>query len=236
MFHREVLETIAGIDASPFGTDAKTIAQAQVDDTTLKANLERVVSSPRDAFLLIWRCVTAAQTPNGDRSSPGEFVVTLPTGVPKGARPTNLVVTEMLEAAKRRVVVLGYTFTHHQGGTVERMVAAASRGVDLVVVCDRGKGGRKTIEDTWPSFVPRPKIYVNAETDDEMHKMHCKMIIVDESDLLVTSANFTYHGMLGNIEFGVRLRDVASSKAALSFVEHLIKTESVLCQDATTPL
>ena len=71
-------------------------------------------------------------------------------------------------------------------------------------------------------------MYVNAETTDEMHKMHCKMIVVDDQDLLVTSANFTYHGMLGNIEFGVRLRDIASSKAAMSCVEHLIKTQSVV--------
>jgi phosphatidylserine/phosphatidylglycerophosphate/cardiolipin synthase-like enzyme len=227
MLHRELLQTIAGIDKSPFGPDAQLVAQTLVEETGLKASLESGASSPKDTFLLLWRCVTAAQTRSTEASSTGEFVVTLPTGVPKGARPTNIVVTEMLEAAKSRVVVLGYAFTP-QGGTVQQLVAAAARGVEILVVCDRGTGGQKTIEGAWPSFVNEPRIYVNAETDDEMHKMHCKMIIVDDNDLLVTSANFTYHGMLGNIEFGVRLRDVASSKAAKSFVEHLIKTKAVL--------
>ena len=226
MLHRDLLRTIAGIEKSSFGPDAKVIAKSVVEDSELKASLESV-ASPTDMFLLLWRCVSAAKMPSTEDSAAGEFVVTLPTGVPKGARPTNLVVTEMLEAAKTRVIVLGYAFTA-QGGTVQQLVAAAARGVDVLAVCDRGNGGMKAIEGAWPTFVPKPTIYVNAETDDEMHKMHCKMLVVDDSDLLVTSANFTYHGMLGNIEFGVRLRDTASSKAAKSFVEHLIKTKAVL--------
>jgi phosphatidylserine/phosphatidylglycerophosphate/cardiolipin synthase-like enzyme len=234
MLHREILQAIAGIDKSPFDPDANLVVKSLLENTDLKTSLESVASSLKDTFLLLWRCVTVAQTPSTAESSAGEFVVTLPTGVPKGARPTNLVVTEMLEAAKSHVCLLGYAFTA-QGGTVQQLVAAAARGVDILVVCDRGKGGQSTIEGAWPSFVPKPRIYVNAETDDEMHKMHCKMIVVDDRDLLVTSANFTYHGMLGNIEFGVRLRSVASSNAAKSFVEHLIKTKSVIPRGPGTP-
>lgn len=37
-------------------------------------------------------------------------------------------------------------------------------------------------------------------------KMHGKALLVDGSDLLISSANFTFHGFHGNLEFGVRLR------------------------------
>ena len=40
--------------------------------------------------------------------------------------------------------------------------------------------------------------------------------------------------MRGNTDIGVRLRDVSSASAAKSFVEHLIKTKSVLPHDNGT--
>ena len=39
------------------------------------------------------------------------------------------------------------------------------------------------------------------------------MLVVDRSDLLVTSANLTWHGMTNNFEIGLRVRGNAARKA-----------------------
>lgn len=55
--------------------------------------------------------------------------------------------------------------------------------------------------------------------DDAMAALHAKTIVVDERELLVSSANLSYHGMQGNLEMGIRL--VSEDKAKQ--VENLFK-------------
>lgn len=43
------------------------------------------------------------------------------------------------------------------------------------------------------------------QTDDAMAALHAKTIVVDEREVIVSSANLSYHGMEGNIEMGIRL-------------------------------
>jgi phosphatidylserine/phosphatidylglycerophosphate/cardiolipin synthase-like enzyme len=53
--------------------------------------------------------------------------------------------------------------------------------------------------------------------------MHAKCLLVDGNDLLVTSANFTFHGLHGNIELGVRLCGTPGSEARKIFC-HLVES------------
>jgi phosphatidylserine/phosphatidylglycerophosphate/cardiolipin synthase-like enzyme len=53
--------------------------------------------------------------------------------------------------------------------------------------------------------------------------MHAKCLLVDASDLLVTSANFTFHGLQGNVEIGVRLRGAPAAEARKIF-SHLVES------------
>ena len=231
MLHREILAIVGQIDGSPFGPDAKQRAGQAVNDAGFTLPDGSMLGA--EAVLLIWRCVAAAR---GDALSTalatpaGEFVATIPVGVPKGARPTNIVVAEMINAARTLVVIVGYTFTV-TSGVIELLVDAAVRGAHVRIICDRKDGGRERVQTAWPSFATKPEILVNSETDDALAKMHSKMLIVDNADTLITSANFTYHGMHGNIEFGVRLRGVAGGVAANAFVDHLVDTKAIVSAD-----
>ena len=53
--------------------------------------------------------------------------------------------------------------------------------------------------------------------------MHGKTLLVDQADLLVTSANFTHHGQEENVELGVRLQG-AAAREARAVIEHLVTT------------
>ena len=57
------------------------------------------------------------------------------------------------------------------------------------------------------------------QDDDAMAALHAKTIVVDEKELLVSSANLSYHGMQGNVEMGIRL--VSPDKAQQ--IEGLLK-------------
>ena len=80
----------------------------------------------------------------------------------------------------------------------------------------------------WPAGVRLPVLYSrDADPDDEMAALHAKPLICDRRTALVTSANFTHHGLRGNIEIGVCVTDAGDRRLA-DFVSHMIATEEVL--------
>ena len=131
-------------------------------------------------------------------------------------RSTPPVISEILDAAKSHVIVLSYSvWLGHARITsvLDRVVAARCRGALVTFVVDRNynPGGTKPIHNLeqlrtrWPDDAPRPEIYSWGDDNDQIAKLHAKVIIVDRRDLLVTSANLTGHGMGGNLELGTRL-------------------------------
>ena len=56
--------------------------------------------------------------------------------------------------------------------------------------------------------------------------MHAKCLLIDASDLLITSANFTFHGLHGNIEIGIRISGPPAVEARKIF-SHLVESGAV---------
>lgn len=146
-----------------------------------------------------------------------ELVATLPPGTPGIARPTEPVVREMVGRAAGEVILLGYEFT--DSSTVQLLAGAAARGADVVIICDRGRGAAARIRDAWPRGCPPPRVFHDRERADAAPyaSMHAKCLLVDGEDLLVTSANFTFHGLRGNIELGIRLAGASAAEARKIF-------------------
>lgn len=134
-----------------------------------------------------------------------EFVATLPTAATVAARDTATVVAEMLANARCEVIALGYELGE------ERFIdalASAARRVSVTVIWDRERALACNPLSGWPAGVPRPTVFQDRPRVDaaKYAKMHGKALLVDGCDLLVSSANFTFHGLHGNVEFGVRLK------------------------------
>jgi phosphatidylserine/phosphatidylglycerophosphate/cardiolipin synthase-like enzyme len=153
-----------------------------------------------------------------------ELVATLPPEAPGVARPTERVIHEMVASAKEEIIVLGYEFSDRQ--MVELLAQAASRAVKVIVICDRSRGAAKVVRDQWPSGVSRPKIFHDRYRPDGplYASMHAKSVLVDERDLLITSANFTFHGLHGNLEIGIRLGGPPAAEARKIF-SHLVESQ-----------
>ena len=136
-----------------------------------------------------------------------------PMGSP--LRNTVPVVNEMLDAAERSVVVLAYSLWLGQakaGSVLARFVAAAVNGASVTFVVDRRyktqngppEHNLRELRNRWPSGDPKPAVFSWDDGEDEIAKLHAKVLVVDRRDLLVTSANLTGHGMVGNLELGTR--------------------------------
>ena len=159
-----------------------------------------------------------------------ELVATLPPDTPGIARPTELVVREMINRAKNEIILLGYELTDRH--LIALLAAAASLGTSVIMICDRGRRAAVRVLEAWPTDTPRPRIFHDRDRADgaPYASMHAKCLLVDSSDLLVTSANFTFHGLHGNIEIGVRLGGVPAAEARKIF-SHLV--ESRLLEEAS---
>ena len=74
----------------------------------------------------------------------------------------------------------------------------------------------------WPEQRRRPTVYSWQHEDDELAKLHAKVVIVNRHDVLITSANLTGHGLGRNLEIGRRAYGKPAEDAADHFDE-LIK-------------
>lgn len=135
-----------------------------------------------------------------------ELVATLPgTHIPN-VRQTSAVINEMLGNAKHEIIALGYEISDEE--FVRNIQDASARDIDISLVCDRTIGSGAKLKGNWPKNIREPVFFHDREREDAavFAKMHSKTLMVDSSVMLVSSANFTFHGLNGNIEFGLRVR------------------------------
>lgn len=220
-------------------------ALRQREDVDLFSPIERsgLVSTPEAASMLariaaagpadpaaVMRLCLQALRVQHDEISPrlleAELVATLPPETPGIARPTERVIREMMERAAKEIILLGYELTDRD--MMRLLVDAASRGADVIMICDRGRGSAQQVLDRWPSGTRRPRLFHDRQRTDgaSYASMHAKCLLVDGSDLLVTSANFTFHGLHANIEIGVRLCGPPAAEARKIF-SHLVENRIV---------
>lgn len=181
------------------------------------------ITSSEQAVILCLQALRIHHTTTTPTMISAEFVATLPPGTPGIVRSTSQVVASMLENAQREVILLGYELTSES--TLEALAVATSRGVSVIMICDRSRGSAARIVAEWPAAAPPPRVY--HDRGNVAHapyaSMHAKCLLVDGEDLLITSANFTFHGMHGNIEIGVRLQGSSVTEARKLF-SHLVET------------
>jgi phosphatidylserine/phosphatidylglycerophosphate/cardiolipin synthase-like enzyme len=89
---------------------------------------------------------------------------------------------------------------------------------------DKQKNQLKKLMDYRSKFLRIFNYQKNAE--DSMAALHAKAIIVDEKQLLVSSANLSYHGMQGNIEMGIRIESQEKAKQVEDLLKELVRMKT----------
>lgn len=146
-----------------------------------------------------------------------EIVCTAPERFGLPIRTTYATALQMIGEASSQIVVVGYVFTEGARNLIEELARAAKeRGARITVIGNRLRGQLPLFKAIWPGGLALPRMFSReADADDPLAALHAKLLVCDRASALVTSANFTYHGLHANIEIGVRIHATA--------VEHLMR-------------
>ena len=153
-----------------------------------------------------------------------EIVWTGPVQVGAHVKNTKSVIEEMLSNAKQSVTIVGYRITKNAESVIEEIGKCLNRGINMRIIIDNDekKINKEEIITLFSKYGPKqPIVFTRKKQEGTYYKVHAKIIIVDKNDLLVTSANLTYHGMSNNFEIGIRSRGPIVEKA-LNLVDEMI--------------
>ena len=139
-----------------------------------------------------------------------ELAATTPPSFSVRVKPTKIVVRSMIEGAKRSILITGYSLSDYFEELTECIIEKSQRGIFVKFFVN--DVDHQDSMDRLLRYRGRfLKVYNYTNTEDRMAALHAKVISVDSSETLITSANLSYHGQEGNIELGTHIisRNVA---------------------------
>lgn len=190
-----------------------------------------LIALPAEALVPLLEAVLAERASRIE--SIAELVWTGPDTATSLARDTAVIVEDMFRSAQRSVLIAGYSFDHGRDILKPLSDAMCTRNVTTTIFLDLD--GRVPTRDAhafakqkidrffrenWPFEGPRPTVYYDPRSASPAGRasasMHAKCIVVDDTQALVTSANFTDRGQTRNIEVGVLVRDPSFARSLSS--------------------
>lgn len=155
---------------------------------------------------------------------PVEVVCTAPSRLGVPLRTTFATAVEMVHEAQQTILVMGYMFTGGARALIEQLaVARRDRAVHVTLIGNRIHDQLSTVRSMWPADSPAPAIFSREpSSDDAMAALHAKLLICDSITALITSANFSHHGLHENIEVGVKIRS-PSVMRLVEFIQAMIR-------------
>lgn len=127
------------------------------------------------------------------------------------------------------VLLVGYSFTAPEGSFMERVIEllceASKRRANIQIVLhhDEEEKNKQELLKSWDVFARKPRVFTWTPTGAHPYtKLHAKCLVVDRLQALVTSANFTFHGLESNIELGLVVRNQPIASAIHERFDHLI--------------
>ena len=155
---------------------------------------------------------------------PPELVWTGPEGERATARDTAVVLGQLFEGARERVVLAGYRFLNARKVLEPLHRAMAERNVRTVLFVDvaQPKAGdpqgdvwgriqlARFLDESWPFGAPYPELHCDRRAlapAPPWCSLHAKCVSVDGAKAFLSSANFTERGQERNLEAGVLVHD-----------------------------
>ncbi len=160
--------------------------------------------------------LASARNQGNTQTDPVEIACTAPTRLGVPLRTTYATAIEMVKDAQSEILLVGYVFTEGARALLEEVARASrDRRIRVTVIGNRMEEHLPALRSVWPGGCPVPRVFsCPPSLRDEMSALHAKVLICDSSTALITSANFSHHGLHENIEIGVKV--VSPSVARLA--------------------
>ena len=107
----------------------------------------------------------------------------------------------MINEAKSKIIIVGYVIFNGIEPIFDALSNAADNGVEIEFYFDKAEKHKASIFSKWKSII-KPKIYA-YKPKGKKSSLHAKVLIIDDSQMLVTSANLTGNAIESNIEMGI---------------------------------
>jgi len=121
----------------------------------------------------------------------------------RGARVMRQALLDTIGVATESLIVVGYMLNSSE--IVERIISIDSRIEVVIHLDERQTMGDQRARDS-VEILRNNGAVVNLHGESVRGSMHAKVIIADDSEAIVGSANLTYSGSNRNLEIGLRLR------------------------------
>lgn len=140
-----------------------------------------------------------------------QLVITAPPSFNLRTKLTENVVEDMLQSAKKSILMTGYSISEYIHRYMDLIIQKSQSGVFVKIFINNIQ--EQGIVDKLLRYKGRfLQIYNYTNTDDKMSALHAKVLSVDGRQTLISSANLSYHGMMGNIELGCHIESARIAK------------------------
>lgn len=204
-------EIIQAIDAFCVRNDSKVFGTAI---TNLKKEFPSL--SEQEIWQIIGLCVNVY---GGKEAEKAELAITAPISFKLKARKINEVIANMIQDSQKSITLTGYSVSDYFSEMIDLIILKSQQGIYVRLYLNDYEKQKTNLKRLMDLRTKHLRVFDYQKQDDEMAALHAKTIVVDEKELLVSSANLSYHGMQGNVEMGIRL--VSEDKAKQ--VEALLK-------------
>lgn len=148
-------------------------------------------------------------------------------------RKTGPALSELILSARKNILIVGYSININMKGIIKDLEKKSKEGVKLVFLIDKLTDKEEFLN--WACKLPFPPELYDwpGDPNDPISSLHIKCVIIDEKKAMFGSANLTYHGLKGNRELGLILKDESLIKIILNLLEDL-KDEEMIKFDLST--
>lgn len=207
-------EIIQAIEAFCVRNDSKVFG-------TVISNLKKEFPSLSDQEIwqIIGLCVNVY---GGKEAEKAELAITAPISFKLKARKINEVITNMIQDSQKSITLTGYSVSDYFSDMIDLIISKSQQGIYVRLYLNDYEKHKTNLKRLMDLRTKHLRVFDYQKQDDEMAALHAKTIVVDEKELLVSSANLSYHGMQGNVEMGIRLVSDDKAKQVESLLKEMV--------------
>lgn len=207
-------EIIQAIEAFCVRNDSKVFG-------TVITNLKKEFPSlsEQEIWQIIGLCVNVY---SGKEAEKAELTITAPISFKLKARKINEVITNMIQDSQKSITLTGYSVSDYFSEMIDLIISKSQQGIYVRLYLNDYEKHKTNLKRLMDLRTKHLRVFDYQKQDDEMAALHAKTIVVDEKELLVSSANLSYHGMQGNVEMGIRLVSEDKAKQVESLLKEMV--------------
>ena len=118
-----------------------------------------------------------------------EIVWTGPSKISVEVRNTKPVIEEMLKSAVpgEKVTIIDYVITSNAESIVDQMKSCLADGVEIDLIVDKNSANERQLKKCFAEKgLTRPTIYTRKGEESEYYKVHAKVIIISDREMLIS--------------------------------------------------